>query len=96
MSDATDAKVRNLLSKIVYTIVDHPEDLIIYETWQDEVLAFNISAHPHDLSLLIGRQGQTAKSIRTIIRGVGVKLNRRYDVIVQLNPDTENTDGLGE
>jgi predicted RNA-binding protein YlqC (UPF0109 family) len=35
MSDAIDAKVRNLLSTIVHAIVDHPEDLIVRETWKD-------------------------------------------------------------
>jgi predicted RNA-binding protein YlqC (UPF0109 family) len=83
-----------LLSKIIHAIIEHPEDLIICEMRQDETLAFTISGSPHDLSLLIGRQGQTAKSIRTIIRGVGVKLNRRYDVIVQDNPHTEDAPGV--
>lgn len=47
MSDAIDAEVRNLLSKIIHAIIEHPEDLIICEMRQDETLAFTISGSPH-------------------------------------------------
>ena len=46
-------------------------------------MCFSILAHSEDTGKLIGKQGRTAKSLRTILSAIGMKLHRRYTVILE-------------
>ena len=39
---------------------------------------FELRVHPSDLGKVIGRQGRTAKAIRTILGAAGMKLRKRF------------------
>jgi predicted RNA-binding protein YlqC (UPF0109 family) len=42
------------------------------------VTVFELRVHENDLGQVIGRQGRTAKAIRTILSAVGMKLRKRF------------------
>jgi uncharacterized protein len=59
---------------------DYPQDVKITTVQDDAGAAFVVTVNPQDIGLVIGRQGRTIKSIRTILSRTAVKLPRRYAV----------------
>ena len=58
-------------------LFDIPEEVEITEVPGDEATTFEVRVAPSDLGKVIGRQGRTAKSIRTILGAAGMKLKKR-------------------
>jgi predicted RNA-binding protein YlqC (UPF0109 family) len=65
---------------IVKGIVGHPEDVETERTSDERVVLITIKVNPADLGYVIGRQGQTARSIRTLLKIVGAKNNARVNL----------------
>ena len=82
MPDPRDQTVCNLLYLIVCALVDHPEAVRI-EAWT-HLGAITITAYvsPADIGRVVGKQGQTVKSIRTVILGIATKLERKYKFVI--------------
>jgi len=68
---------QEFLEYVVKAIVDHPEEVKIKRTVNDKDVLINLEVHPEDMGKIIGRKGNTADSIRTILRVVGMKNNER-------------------
>ncbi len=66
-----------LLEAIAKTLVDHPEEVKVRSVEGQAVTMLELRVHPTDLGKVIGRQGRTAKSIRTILGAAGMKLRKR-------------------
>jgi predicted RNA-binding protein YlqC (UPF0109 family) len=81
MSDPKDFPVYQLLFSIVCALVDHPDKVVIKTVWADDGATFSISVHPDDARKLIGKQGENANPIRTIVDGAGVKVGRKFIVV---------------
>jgi predicted RNA-binding protein YlqC (UPF0109 family) len=62
----------------VHSLVDHPDDVEIVLISDSESATFCIQAHPEDLCEPIGRAGQTARALQTIVSAGGMKLGRRF------------------
>jgi hypothetical protein len=82
-SDPRDASVHQLLHRLVCVLVDHPDDVAIRAEPGPEGATFLISTHLEDVGKVIGSQGRTAGSLRTIISGIGRKLGRRFTIVIQ-------------
>jgi predicted RNA-binding protein YlqC (UPF0109 family) len=78
--DSIDLSVCTLLSRIVSALVDQTAEVRITPTPQSEGVSFSIAVHPEDTGKLIGKQGRTARSLRTILSAVGMKARRRYSL----------------
>jgi len=78
--DSIDSSVCTLLSRIVSALVDQTAEVRITPTPQSEGVSFSIAVHPEDTGKLIGKQGRTARSLRTILSAVGMKARRRYSL----------------
>jgi len=57
--------------------VDHPENVQVRAVEGEQVTVLELRVHPTDLGKVIGRQGRTAKSIRTILGAAGMKVRKR-------------------
>ena len=70
--------MKELIEMIAKALVDHPEEVVVkaIEGEQSTVLELRVAAN--DLGKVIGKQGRTARSIRTILGAAGMKLKRRY------------------
>ena len=70
--------MKELVESIARALVDHPEDVQV--TVVDEPLGavLELRVHTEDLGKVIGRQGRTAKAIRTLLAASGTKVNKRY------------------
>jgi len=69
--------VKELVEAIAKALVDKPEDVHVNTVEGEQVTVLELKVHPSDLGKVIGRQGRTAKSIRTILGAAGMKLKKR-------------------
>ena len=53
------------------------EKVPIFENAGDDLTSFELRVHKEDLGRVIGKQGRTARSIRTILSSAGMKLKKR-------------------
>lgn len=76
MANTTD---QEFVEFIVKSIVDNPEDVKIERTVDEMGVLISLTINPADMGQIIGRQGSTAKSIRTLLRVIGAKNNARVN-----------------
>ncbi len=65
---------------VVKALVDRPEDVSSERTVDEMGVLITLKVNPQDLGQVIGRQGQTAKSLRTLLRVVGAKNHARVNL----------------
>ena len=70
--------VRALVEHIAKALVDEPEQVAVRAIDGEQVTVLELRVSPNDLGKVIGKQGRTARSIRTILGAAGMKLKKRY------------------
>lgn len=68
------------LEYIVKALVDNPNDVKVDRTVDEMGVLITMSVNPADMGKIIGRQGNTAKAIRTLLRVIGMKNNARVNL----------------
>jgi predicted RNA-binding protein YlqC (UPF0109 family) len=69
--------MKDLVEAIAKALVDHPEKVQVRAVEGEQVTVLELRVDPEDLGKVIGRQGRTAKSMRTILGAAGMKLRKR-------------------
>jgi predicted RNA-binding protein YlqC (UPF0109 family) len=77
-SHAVEVAMKALVEEIAKALVDHPENVAVNAVEGEQVTVLELRVHPDDLGKVIGRQGRTAKSIRTLLGAAGMKLKKRF------------------
>lgn len=72
--------VKTLVEDIAKALVDTPGDVIVNEVAGEHATVFELRVSEGDLGKVIGKQGRTARSIRTLLGAVGTKMNRRFSL----------------
>ena len=67
----------------VKALVDHPEEVRTERTVDEMGVLITLHLDPEDMGQVIGRQGQTAKAIRTLLRVVGAKHKSRVNLKIE-------------
>ena len=67
-----------LVEDIAKALVDHPDQMQVRAVEGEQVTVLELRVAPDDLGKVIGRQGRTAKSIRTLLGAAGMKLKKRF------------------
>jgi predicted RNA-binding protein YlqC (UPF0109 family) len=70
--------MKQLVEDIAKALVDIPEEVSVRVVEGEQVTALELRVAQSDLGKVIGKQGRTARSIRTILGAAGMKLNRRF------------------
>ncbi len=70
--------MKELVTEIAKVLVDSPDEVTVREVEGEQVTVLELRVAPSDLGRVIGKQGRTARSIRTLLSAAGVKLNRRF------------------
>lgn len=70
--------MKQLIEDIAKALVDIPEEVSVREVQGEQVTVLELKVAPSDLGKVIGKQGRTARSIRTILGAAGMKLSRRF------------------
>lgn len=76
---------------VVKGLVEHPEEVKIGRTVDEMGVLLTLDLHPDDMGKVIGRSGNTAKAIRTLLRVVGMKHNARVNL--KINEPAGSTRG---
>ncbi|HYV63608.1 MAG TPA: KH domain-containing protein [Bryobacteraceae bacterium] len=71
-------RVKDLVTDIAKALVDIPDEVTVREVEGEQVTVLELRVAPTDLGKVIGKQGRTARSIRTLLGAAGMKLNRRF------------------
>ena len=71
---------QQFIDYVVKALVDHPQDVKVERTVDELGVLITLHVSPEDMGQVIGRQGQTARSIRTLLRVVGAKNNARVNM----------------
>lgn len=70
--------MRELVESIAKALVDYPDDVQVKMVEGSQVTVLELRTHPQDLGKVIGREGRTAKAIRTLLGASGMKLHKRF------------------
>lgn len=71
---------QEFLENIVKALVDNPQDVKVDRKVDEMGVLMTLDVNPEDMGKIIGRQGNTAKAIRTLLRVVGMKNNARVNL----------------
>lgn len=71
---------QQFLEQLVKALVDHPESVKINRTVDEMGVLLTLDVHAEDMGKIIGRSGNTAKAIRTLLRVVGMKNEARVNL----------------
>jgi predicted RNA-binding protein YlqC (UPF0109 family) len=71
---------QQFLESLVKALVDHPESVKIKRTVDEMGVLLTLDVHAEDMGKIIGRSGNTAKAIRTLLRVVGMKNDARVNL----------------
>ena len=71
---------QDFVEMIVKAIVSHPDDVKTERTVDEMGVLITLHINPEDMGYVIGRQGQTARAIRTLLKIVGAKNNARVNL----------------
>jgi uncharacterized protein len=81
----TEADVAFLIAT-VKAIVDNPDDVIAERSVDDLGVLIKLRVNEADMSKIVGKEGRTAKALRTLLRLVGSKFDQRVNLKI-LEPD---------
>lgn len=71
-----------IVAYIAKSLVDHPEEVQVSETLGQQSVIIELKVAPEDMGKVIGKQGRIAKAIRTVVRAVATKENKK--VIIEI------------
>ena len=70
--------MKELVQYLAKSLVRNPDAVEVKETQTDDASVFELKVAKEDLGRIIGKQGRTARSIRTILSAAGMKLKKRF------------------
>lgn len=70
--------MKDLLEEIAKALVDHPEEVNVSEVEGEQTTVLELRVQNDDLGKVIGRQGRTARAIRTLLSAAGMKIHKRF------------------
>ena len=71
------SSLKDLVDFMARSLVDNPDDVHVNEVTGEQTTVVELSVAKEDLGKVIGKQGRTAKSMRTILNAASTKLNKR-------------------
>ena len=72
--------MKQLVETICKSLVDNPEQVTVTQIDGEQTTILELRVHPSDLGKVIGKQGRTARAIRTILAASGMKQRRRFNL----------------
>jgi len=73
-----EAAMKELIEEIAKALVDKPEEVVVHAIEGEQTTVLELKVAQSDLGKVIGKQGRTARSIRTILGAAGMKLKKRF------------------
>lgn len=76
----SESAVQEALARVVGLIVDEPEEIDLEEIPGRDSTLFELQVAPEDLGKVIGRQGRTARALRSLLAARGSRDGERYEL----------------
>ncbi len=70
--------MKELVEQIAKALVDSPDEVSVQAVEGEQTTVLELRVAQSDLGKVIGKQGRTARSIRTILSAAGMKLKKRF------------------
>ncbi|HDZ62025.1 MAG TPA: KH domain-containing protein [Nitrospirae bacterium] len=70
-------EMKELIEQMAKALVDKPEAVAVNEVEGERTTVYELRVEQSDLGKVIGKQGKTARSMRTILSAAGTKLGKR-------------------
>ena len=70
--------VRALIEQIAKALVDNPDQVDVSQVEGEQGTVFELKVGSNDVGKVIGKQGRTARAMRTLLGAAGVKLHKRF------------------
>ena len=70
--------MKELVAAIARALVDHPDEVQVRAVDGEQGTILELRVNPEDIGKVIGRQGRTAKAMRTLLGAAGMKQQKRY------------------
>jgi predicted RNA-binding protein YlqC (UPF0109 family) len=70
--------MRALIEQIARALVDEPDQVAVNQVDGEQAIVLELKVAPNDLGKVIGKQGRTARAMRTLLGAVGVKVHKRF------------------
>jgi hypothetical protein len=77
---AEKATDKDFVEYVVKQVVNHPEEVKVDRKIDEMGVLITLDVHPEDMGMIIGREGATAKALRTLLRVIGAKNNARVNL----------------
>ena len=81
--------MRELLTFVAQSLVDHPDQVVVRETEVPEAVILELSVAEDDMGKVIGKQGRIAKAIRTVVSAATAKNSKPVFVEIHKPEDDE-------
>ncbi len=102
MTDA--ARDQEFIEYVVKMLVDHPEAVKVDRKIDEMGVLITLDVHAEDMGMVIGREGMTAKALRTLLRVIGARNNARVNLKINepegstrgRREETGTAEGVGE
>lgn len=78
--DPSESPARDFVEYVVKLIVDNPDEVEVSQSVDDLGVLITLKVSKDDMGKIIGKNGQTAKSLRVLLRMMGAKKDARYNL----------------
>jgi len=75
--------LKETLSNIAKAIVDHPDEVKVLETQEDNKVTLVLNVAESDMGMVIGKGGKIAKAIRTVMRAAATADSKEVSVVIR-------------
>jgi len=72
--------MKDVLEIIIQGLVDNKDDVSIEEINKEKYVEYRVTVNSNDMGKVIGKQGRVAKSIRTVMKSLGLKEDKKVNV----------------
>ena len=74
----SEGSLKAVVETIAKVLVDSPDEVAVNEIDGEITTVLELRVAPQDLGKVIGKQGRTARAMRTLLRAAGMKLKKRF------------------
>ena len=72
--------MKEIIETIILNLVDNKEAVSVNEVQEEISIVYEVKVANEDMGKVIGKQGKLAKSIRTVVKSIGAKENKKVSV----------------
>jgi len=85
-------KMQQLILEIVQALVDYPDTVTVELIEDRDSTILQVCVAPQDIGKVIGKQGRTARSLRTILGAASMKMHHRFSLDILEDDEDQDED----